>query len=196
MFAERNLNSVLIVSSTDKSADYLAGVLPTDKFSPVVTVKNAGEAKRKLVDNVFDIVIINSPLSDEFGVQLAIDLSVPGTSGILVLVKSEVFEQVSFKVEDYGVLTVAKPTNRQVITQTVNLLAATRRRMKALENKALTLEAKMAEIRLVNRAKIVLMRELKMTEPEAHRFIEKSAMDMCIKKGEVAKNILTTYDTQ
>ena len=35
--------------------------------------------------------------------------------------------------------------------------------------------------------------ELKMDEPEAHRYIEKQAMDQCISKRQVAQNIIKTY---
>ena len=41
----------------------------------------------------------------------------------------------------------------------------------------LALEEKMAEIRLVNKAKWLLISELKMNEPDAHRYIEKQAME-------------------
>ena len=51
----------------------------------------------------------------------------------------------------------------------------------------------MNEIRLVNRAKWLLISELKMTESDAHRYIEKQAMDLRISKREVAENVIRTY---
>ena len=51
----------------------------------------------------------------------------------------------------------------------------------------------MAEIRLVNRAKWLLITELKMEEPQAHRFIEKQAMDRCVSRRAVAEEIIRTY---
>ena len=51
----------------------------------------------------------------------------------------------------------------------------------------------MNEIRLVNRAKWLLISEVKMDEPSAHRYIEKQAMDRCISKREVAEEIIKTY---
>lgn len=32
------------------------------------------------------------------------------------------------------------------------------------------------------------------TEEEAHHFIEKQAMDSCVKKSEIAENIIKTYE--
>jgi len=51
----------------------------------------------------------------------------------------------------------------------------------------------MNEIRLVNRAKWLLISELKMTEPDAHRYIEKQAMDRCVSKRRIAEEIIKTY---
>lgn len=47
----------------------------------------------------------------------------------------------------------------------------------------------MAEIRLVNKAKWFLISELSMSEPEAHRYIEKQAMDRCIPKRSIAEEL-------
>ena len=57
--------------------------------------------------------------------------------------------------------------------------------MRKLEVKTSSIEDKMKEIRLVNRAKWILIDESKMTEADAHRYIEKQAMDNCITRREV-----------
>ena len=51
----------------------------------------------------------------------------------------------------------------------------------------------MEEIRVVNRAKWILIHELKMEEPQAHRYIEKQAMDCCTSKRSVAEKIIKLY---
>jgi response regulator NasT len=56
------------------------------------------------------------------------------------------------------------------------------------------LENKIEEARLINRAECILIQYLKLTEPQAHRYIEKQAMDKRLSKLEVAKSILTTYE--
>ena len=66
-------------------------------------------------------------------------------------------------------------------------------RLRKSEKKALSIEEKMEEIRIVNRAKWLLISELKMDEQGAHRYIEKQAMDRCISKRIVAEEIIKTY---
>ena len=185
--------SVMIVSTTDKALGFFQKILPKDQFYPLTWVHSAGEAQRELVNKSVDIVVINAPLTDEMGTELAIELAHSNSCGVMMMVKNDVYEQVSYKVEEYGVLTLPRPCTAQQAFQTMKLLVATHQRLRALEQKTASLEEKMKEIRLVNRAKGLLMDNLKFTEQEAHRYIEKAAMDNCKKKAEIAQNIINTY---
>ena len=73
-------------------------------------------------------------------------------------------------------------------------MKAMRNRLSGLEKKAVSLEDKMKEIRLINRAKWILIEQLKMTESDAHRYIEKQAMDRCVTRTEIAETIIRTYN--
>ena len=64
------------------------------------------------------------------------------------------------------------------------------RRYRRLEKKSVSLEERMTEIRLVNRAKWVLISEQGMTEEQAHKHIEKLAMDRCVTKRAIAEEII------
>lgn len=55
------------------------------------------------------------------------------------------------------------------------------------------IEEKMEAIRLVNRAKRLLISELKMSEPDAHHYITHQAMDRCAPKRAVAEEIIKLY---
>ncbi len=184
---------VMVVSTTDKAYGFLQTILPKDQFSPLLSVHSAGEARRELLERDVDIVVINAPLKDQMGSELAIDLAQSQNCGVLMMVKNDVYEQISYEVEEYGVLTVSRPCTSQQVFQTMKLLLATRQRLKALEQKTASLEEKMKEIRLVNRAKGLLIDHLKMTEQEAHRYIEKAAMDNSVKKTVIAQNIINMY---
>ena len=56
------------------------------------------------------------------------------------------------------------------------------------------LRGKLDDARLINRAKLLLISRLKMSEDEAHRFLERSAMDGCVKLRTVAESIIRTYE--
>lgn len=192
VFQERTY-SVLLVSASEKFNTTIMPLLPTTDYWPVNTAKSVGEAQRRLLEESYDIVLINAPLPDDFGMQLAIDTCSNSGAGVLLLVKNEHFSEIDAKVVIHGVMTLSKPTNLQMIAQSLRVLCATRERLRQLEAKQVTVEEKIEEIRLVNRAKWMLIECLSMAEADAHRYIEKQAMDLRISKREVAENIIKTY---
>ena len=188
------LQSVLIVSSTVKPVEYIKEVLPKNDFSPILTASSAGEAKRILLRTTSDIVIINAPLSDDPGMDLAVDIITSCGSGVLILVKPELYEEVAYRMEQYGVLTLTKALNKVTLHQTVKLLSATSNKMRRLEESAAKLEKRFKEMKAVNRAKGFLIEFENMSEEDAHKYIEKTAMDRCVKKLDVAQEIIEKYD--
>ena len=64
-----------------------------------------------------------------------------------------------------------------------------------LQRENVKLQQKIEEIRLVDRAKCCLIQYLNMTEAQAHRHIEKQAMDTRRTRREVAEGILQTYES-
>ena len=81
--------SVLTVSAADKFSASLHTLLPEGQYDPVRAVRDAASARRLLLEQSFDIVIVNAPLPDEFGTQLALELSETSGAGVLLLVKAE-----------------------------------------------------------------------------------------------------------
>ena len=193
MVFQEKTYSVLLVSAQEKFNAAISELLPMTDYWPCVTVSSVSAAKRRLAEQDYDIVIINAPLPDDFGMRLAIDVCTESGAGVLLLVKSEMYENICTKTEPYGVVPLPRPTNRQLVSQALHMLRATRERMRRMEAKQATVEEKIEEIRLVNRAKWLLIECLSMTEPEAHRYIEKQSMDMRISRREVAENVIKTY---
>ena len=191
-FKER-VYSVLIVSDTEKFTSSLSSLLPENTFDPVVRVSDAAMAKRAMLEREFDVVLINGTRADDRAAKLAIDVCSERNSVALLFFHRELYAEIYAKVTDFGVLTLPLPSSPQMVTQALDWVRATRERMRKYEKTAYTVQQKMEEIRAVNRAKWLLIDVLKMTESDAHRYIEKQAMDRCVSKLEVAKGIINTY---
>ncbi len=193
MSLRERVYSILIVSATDKFTSAFADLLPETRYSPVHTAASVNAAERILAEKTFDFVIINAPLPDDIGIRFAIDTSTSKQSAVLLLVKSDVHAGIHDKVAEYGVFTLSKPTSKPTMIHALNWMESARERLRQFEKKSLSIKEKMAEIRLVNKAKWILISELKMNEPDAHRYIEKQAMDRCITKQTIAEEIIKTY---
>lgn len=192
LFQERTY-SVLLVSSAEKFNAGAMTLLPVTDYYPVTVVGSVGEARRKLLETSYDIVLVNAPLPDDMGMRLAIDVCRESDAGVLLLVKSELINEVYSQVVEFGVMTLPKPTSLQMVAQTLRGLCATRERLRLMEEKQKTVEEKIEEIRIVNRAKWLLIECLRMTEAEAHRYIEKQSMDRRVSRREVAESVIQTY---
>ena len=146
------------------------------------------------MERAFDIVIINAPLPDDLGSALAVDVSTHSQAAALLLVKSDIYDEVYSEVMEYGVFTLSKPTSAQLLSQYLKILCTARERIRRLEGKQQSVEEKIEEIRLVNHAKWLLIECLSMSEAEAQRYIEKQAMDLRISKRQMAENVIKTYE--
>lgn len=185
--------SVLVVSSAQKFNDILSQMLPGANCCPVNYVSNAAAAQRELLAKTYDFIIVNAPLPDDLGVRFSIDAACRTSTVVLFLIRGELYDELNAKLTPQGVFTLSKPTAVQTLQQSLNWMAAARERLRKLENKSASIEEKMEEIRLVNRAKWILIERLSMSESEAHRHIEKQAMDRCVSRKEIAQGIIKTY---
>lgn len=193
MAAGKNIYRVLVVGANDKICDFISDLLPRSSYEPLIRADNAGAARRMVLDEKVDIAIVNAPLREEFGTQLALDLADENIA-VLLLTAADVYDQICYKVEDEGVLTLSKPMSRQSFFSAVKLLTAMRGKLVKLDRRNQALQEKMLDIRTVNRAKWLLIEHHHMSENDAHRYIEKQAMDMRMSRREVAEGIIRAYD--
>lgn len=184
--------SVLIVSAAANYNAALSSLLPESTYY-TITVSSVNAAKRAVAERTFDFVIINSPLPDESGTRFAIDACSVQETVVLLIVKNDLYEEIYDKVVAHGVFTLSKPTAKTTMAQALRWMISARERLRKFEKKTLSIEKKMEEIRIVNKAKWLLISELKMSEPDAHHYIEKQAMDRCISKREIAEEIMKMY---
>ena len=182
-------HSVLVVTKDPKTSALIGAMLIAPMFETTI-VSDFNEARRRASERVFNIIIVD--FNDGEGVDFATDIS-DSTSTILLLVPTAHFEQISYKVESYGVLTLTSSFDQFYFYNMIKVAIAVQYKVQVLSSQTTKLKEKMEEIRLVNRAKMLLMTNLNMSEQQAHKYIEKEAMDRCIKKTLLAEQVIRTY---
>lgn len=190
---EKRIYQILAAGIGEKAWSALGGILPGDLCHLATQTRTAEETRQALSASPVDIVIINSPLPDCSGVELALELA-ESTMGILLLTKPEQYESISAKVEDRGILTLSRPVSAKALYTAVKLLIAVTARLSRMEKKNQSLQDKMTDIRRVDRAKWLLIQHHNMTEQDAHYYIERQAMDTRLSRREIADSIIRTYD--
>lgn len=182
--------SVLLVSASEKLNTAVSALLPGSDYWPVTVVTSLSRAKRRIMDQAFDVVIVNAPLPDGMGTDFAMKLCSETDAAVALLIRSELYEETNASVLPAGVVVVSKPTNAQLLTQVLRGLCAMRERLRSVRDRQTTVEEKMEEIRRINQAKWLLIEREGLTEQEAHTRILRISMEKRISKRQAAEEII------
>lgn len=191
------MENVIVISSNSSAAESLSAFIKEFFHCQVTIAENAHKARELLsTHRTFDLVLINSPLSDEAGIELAEYAAETTAASCLVLIKSENYEKVSPRADRGDIILVAKPFSKQVLMQVIKAVNTAIRRSYALYEETVRLERKIEEIKIIDKAKFRLMQYRNMTEEEAHSYLEQYAMKNRKKKTIAALEIIDKISEQ
>jgi len=188
MAGEKTL--LVAAQGRDKLRQWVAEV----QAGEIVTVNGAAEARRLNTSDAFALILINAPLPDETGLELAVDLARRTMAAVVLLVKTELAPMITDAATEAGVLLVTKPVLPQLFEQTIRVGVACRNRMLLYKSENERLQKKYEELKIVDRAKCLLIEHLRITEDEAHHVLEKEAMNARISRVRVAKKVLERFE--
>ncbi len=184
--------NILIAGKTEEICDSIAQLLLELDCDNISTF-TSGAIIRGVDISKFDSVIISTPLSDEFGLDLVADIAKDTKNGVVVLAKREIADEVQKKIRFTGAFVLPRPFNKALLVQTIKLAEVAHIGMAKLEEENRQLSQQLSDMKIVNRAKSMLMQYLNLTEEQAHRHIQKQAMDLRKTQRAVAEDILKTY---
>jgi len=188
------MENALIVSCTKKETAFFTEMLKASHIERITILESASAARLYLLEQDFDLVVINVPLPGESGESLARHVASKDVSQVILAVQSEHFDAVSAACEGDGILTLSRPLNKTVFWSALKLAGAMQSRLKRIKAENSTLRQQIEDIRIIHRAKCLLMSRHNMSEQKAHRYIEKQAMDMRSTKRAVAERILEVHE--
>ncbi len=188
------MERALIVCDNDKGTQFYKSFLKENGIVDFISVDNGPMAKRTLMEYDFDLCIINGPLGGNLGEELAIDIAETNVCQVILFVKAQYIEEVTASVEDYGVITVSKPINKQMFWQALKLARVAQRRINMAQKESKKLEKKLEDMKVISRAKLLLIMNKGLSEEEAHRYIEKKAMDSRLARVDIALEIINGYE--
>lgn len=190
MYSKRTL----LISGSDKGLDGVTNFLKTCGCGAITVTSSGSEARRMTSHDDFGLILINTPLQDESGYQLALKLSETTCAGIILICKADIAGEMASRTMDYGVCVVPRPLNKTMFSQAIRTGMAFNHRLSVMQKENNKLRAKLEELRYVSRAKFLLISQAQMSEEEAHRHIEKNAMDTRRTRKEVSLEIIAKYE--
>lgn len=183
------MKKAIIISRNSTSADMISHTLKSMGYLNISRFSVVCEARRYLLSVSADIIIIDSPFNDE-GADFAI-FATEKTEGVVILLCGrDIADELADKLSAYNVLVLSNPVNRRSLSDGIQLLSAdTAVPLNIRESEEVM--RRICDIRLINRAKSMLMKYLNFTEPQAHRYLEKQAMNNRCTRLDSAKKIIS-----
>ena len=172
----------------------LAEMLTEAGYDVVGQASNGEQAVTMTRDLAPDLVImdVNMPVLD--GITAAERI---GAERICPVVMLTAFSQTELveRARDAGVMAyVVKPFTAADVTPAIDIALSRWGELKALESEIADLGDRLETRKAVDRAKGVLMTKLKITEADAFRWIQKTAMDRRMGMREVAEAVVAGMD--
>jgi response regulator NasT len=188
------MENALIVSDSEKDTALFTLMLNAASINQITSFQSVDNARELVLKQDFDLVIVNAPLPDESGESFSRSVASKGVSQVILMVQNKLFDSVSANCEKDGILTISKPVDKAIFWSALSLVKSVQNRIKLIQNENVHLKQKIDDIRIIDRAKCLLISCMNMREQEAHRYIEKQAMDMRSSRRTVAEGILKRYE--
>ena len=191
------MENVLIISSRKSSAEGLS-VFMRDTFGCRIRTADTAQQAREIisVNRSWELVMINMPLGDENGLELAKYVAEDTAASCVIFVKAEEAEKIMDTADRSSIIVITKPFSRQTLYQILKAIDTALKRSWSLYEETVRLERKIEEIRLIDKAKFSLMQYRGMTEEEAHTYLEQYAMKNRKKKTIAASELIDKINEQ
>ncbi|MBQ8122809.1 MAG: ANTAR domain-containing protein [Ruminococcus sp.] len=191
------MEKVLVISSNLSASKALVSFFRDSFRCTPKVVESAYQARTFLdTDPSVELAVINSPLMDGSGLELAEYIVEKTASNCIFMIKEEQAEKIGERAEKMGVIIVGKPFSRTLLYQLVKTLDIAINRSLKLYQENIRLEEKIREIQAIDKAKFMLMEFKGMTEDEAHSYLEQYAMNKRKKKSIAALEMIDKLNEQ
>jgi response regulator NasT len=168
----------------------LAEMLAEEGYSVVGQVADGAAAVELAEQEQPDLVILDVQMPVLDGIAAAEQIAHARIAPVVILTAFSQRELVE-RARDAGAMAyLVKPFTRGDLVPAIEIAVSRFRELGALEKEVADLGEQLAARKAVDRAKGVLQRELGLTEPEAFRWIQKTAMDLRRSMREVADGVV------
>ena len=178
------MRKIIVAFGNDNNRERIAEILESGGYPPFKLCKTGKEAIRAARNVGGGVIICGYKLIDMTADDLAYDIGELGT--VLAVGKPSLLEMC----ENESVCKLPTPLKKNDLFASLRMLADFDSRRASPEKT----ERSESDRELIRQAKNLLMEKCSMTEPEAHRFIQKKSMDAGFRMSTTARLIINSYN--
>jgi AmiR/NasT family two-component response regulator len=169
----------------------LAEMLAEEGYD-VVGQAGDGERAVRLVEELRpDLVVLDVKMPKLDGITAASRIAEQRIAPVVILTAFSQRELIDRAREAGAMAYVVKPFGKEDLVPAIEIARARFAELQQLEAEVADLSDRLETRKLVDRAKGVLQQQLGVSEPDAFRWIQKTAMDLRLSMREVAQGVVT-----
>ncbi len=185
------MGNALVISAGERSSALIRAMLKQAGIADVRHAASEEAARAQFHREGLEVVVLTAPLPKASLDNLAAEAVRVTQAGVILVVDDWEQGKVS---EAVGAMLLKKPITQSTFLQAVRHAAAMYRRAELLLSENKRLHVRLDEVRMVSRAKLLMMNRFSMTEEQAHHYLERQAMRERISLGEAAKSVLANCE--
>ena len=189
---EQAKNTILLVRGTAAEPAALSAFTAAQPDVQLQAISGLGEAGAALERLRPTLIVLQSDAPDAQALHRCAELAETAEAVFLLRVRQEASGAAWRTLPKHGVCVMTWPMEQAVLTQTLRNLLLLKKSMQTMQAQTDQLRSQLQDLKRIQKAKGLLMRQLGMTEQDAHRWIEKQAMDRCVSRKIIAEQILQT----
>jgi response regulator NasT len=168
----------------------LAEMLAEEGFDVVAQASDGESAVELVQQHVPDLVVLDVKMPKLDGISAAAQIAERRLAPVVILTAYSQRELVE-RARDAGAMAyVVKPFDRADLVPAIAMAMSRFAEIKALDAEVTDLGEQLKTRKALDRAKGLLQQELGITEPEAFRWIQKTAMDLRLSMRQVAEGVI------
>lgn len=167
----------------------------SEKPSQVFTATSSIEGRTLAQEHDCELILLYAPLEGNLGDKTAVQLTELTGASVVVIAPEKIADPMRCKLAGHGVLLATTPLRKHEFFSTLTAGAILGERTRELRAENERLREKLAAQKTVEHAKLLLVECLKLSEEQAHKYIEREAMELRQSRVEVARRIISTYQS-
>jgi len=181
---------ILLIDTDAERAEALERTLAEAGFAQISRIAGGNDLIAAVKQMSPDLIIIDMALPDRDTLEDVRSLSTNAPRPIVMFADKDdpdfVDEAIAAGVCSYNLSGVSAHEVKPIMASAIALF----RRYRHVETELAAAKAQLEERRLLERAKAILMRDRKMTEPEAYRWLQRKAMNENLKLSRVVADFV------
>ena len=186
---KNDAGAALVITDKNDQFSLLKNTL-SGLFSDMIQVRSLGEAVMKTANRQVGAVFAFMPFTDGKSIDDAAGFAEKRFVPLCVFVGTELYPETAYRMKGRYAFVLSYPIQAGMLIQTANILISSRIYVSRLSAERDSLQDKLTDMSVINRAKLLLVEKRRYTEEQAHHALEKAAMDRGISKRKAAEAVL------